>query len=172
MSSSIYKMNEISLRAIQHSLRGTGYKLLFVGVTLAMLSLYVYIPVFVVVGNDVGFQLSLLTPQDFILLGFLSLLNALFITMQVYSIRMTRSAVSGISKSIGGSFGALFAGVAGSAFCASCLVPFFALFGIGFSGVILTLQYRFYIVTVIIAFMLVAIYLTSKKIVGACEDCK
>ncbi|MCH8986854.1 hypothetical protein IIA94_01655 [Patescibacteria group bacterium] len=162
---------QISLRAIQHSLRGTGYKLLFVGTALAMLSLYTYIPIRVVAGNDLAFQLSLLGPQDFILLGFLSLLNALFITMQVYSIRMTRSAVSGIGKGIGGSFGALFAGIAGSAFCASCLVPLFAFFGIGFSGVILTLQYRFYIVAAIVALMLVAMYLTSKKIVGACEDC-
>ena len=137
-----------------------------------MLFLYVYIPVFIVAGNDVAFQLSLLGLQDFILLGFLSLLNALFITMQVYSMRMTKSAVSGITKGVGGSFGALFAGIAGSAFCASCLVPFFAFFGIGFSGVILTLQYRFYIVAVIIAFMFVAIYFISKKIVGACEDCK
>jgi len=164
--------SKILITAIQHSLRGAGYKILFVGAALAMFSLYISIPVFVVPFNDVAFQLSLLTSQDFILLGFLSLLNALFVTMQVYSIRMTRSTVSGISKGISGSFGALFAGIAGSAFCASCLAPFFALFGIGFSGVILTLQYRFYFVAVIVAFMLVALYLTSKKIVGACEDCK
>jgi len=164
--------SKILITAIQHSLRGVGYKILFIGVALAMLSLYISIPVLIVPFNDVVFQLSLLTPQDYVLLGFLSLLNALFITMQVYAMRMTRSAVSGISKSISGSFGALFAGVAGSAFCASCLVPFFALFGIGFSGVLFTLQYRFYFVAVIVAFMLIAIYLTSKKIVGACEDCK
>ena len=67
---------------------------------------------------------------------------------------------------------AFFAGIAGSAFCASCLAPLFAFFGIGFSGVIFTLQYRFYFVAIIVAFMLVAIYLTSRKIVGVCEDCK
>jgi len=164
--------SKILITAIQHSLRGTGYKILFIGAALAMFSLYISIPVFIIPFNDVAFQLSLLTLQDYILLGSLSLLNALFITMQVYAIRMTRSAVSGISKSISGSFGALFAGVAGSAFCASCLAPFFALFGIGFSGVLFTLQYRFYFVAVIVALMLVAIYLTSKKIVSACEDCK
>ncbi|MCH7605251.1 hypothetical protein IID24_04670 [Patescibacteria group bacterium] len=164
--------SKVLITAIQHSLRDTGYKFLFVGVALAMFSLYIYIPVFIVAGNDLAFQLSLFTPQDAILLGFLSLLNALFITMQVYAIRMTRSAVSSISKSISGSFGALFAGIAGSAFCASCLVPLFAFFGIGFSGVIVTLQYRFYFVAVIVALMLIAIYLTSKKIVDGCEDCK
>ena len=164
-------VSKIIITAVKHSLRGTGYKLLFAGVALVMLSLFILIPVWVVPGNDLSFQLSLFTPQDFILLAFLSSLNGLFITMQMYSIRMTQSTISGISKSVSGGAGTLFAGVAGSAFCASCLAPLFALFGIGFSGVIFTLQYRFYIVAVIVAFMLVAIYLTSKKIVGTCEHC-
>jgi len=160
------------ITAVQHSLRDTGYKLLFIGVALAMFSFYVYIPLRVIPGNDIAFQLSLLTPQDYALLVFLSLLNGLFITMQVYSIKVARNTVQSVGKSVGGTAGALFAGIAGTAFCASCLAPLFALFGIGFSGIIFTLQYRFYFVAAIVAFMLIAIYLTSKKIVGACEDCK
>lgn len=159
-------------RAIQHSLRGAGHKALFVGVALAMFFLYAYIPVLLIPGNDLAFQFSLLSSQDYALLVFLSLLNSLFITMQVYAVCRTRSVVSGVGKGIGGSAGALFAGIAGTAFCVSCLAPLFALFGIGFSGVIFTLQYRFYFVGVVVIFMLVAIYLTSRKIVGACEDCK
>ena len=162
----------IIITAVKHSLRGTGYKLLFVGVALAMFAFYMYIPLRVIPGNDIAFQLSLLTPQDYTLLIFLSLLNGLFVTMQVYSIKVAKTTVQSIGKSVGGSAGALFAGVAGTAFCASCLAPLFALFGIGFSGIVFTLQYRFYFVAVIVASMLVAIYLTSKKIVGACKDCK
>ena len=163
---------QTTTKAIQHSLRGTGYKLLFVGVALTMFVFYVYIPLKVIPGNDIAFQLSLLTLQDYALLIFLSLLNGLFITMQAYSIKVAKTTVQSIGKSVGSSAGALFAGVAGTAFCVSCLAPLFALFGIGFSGIVLTLQYRFYFVAVIVAFMLVAIYFTSKKIVGACEDCK
>jgi len=159
-------------QAVRHTFHETRYQLFFTGVALAMLFVFILIPVLVVAGNSFGFQLSLLTFQDFILLAFLSSLNSLFLTMQVRLWKSPKATVQGIGKGIGGSAGALFAGVAGSAFCASCLVPFFALFGIGFSGVLFTLQYRFYFVAVIVAFMLVAVYLTSRRIVGACDDCK
>jgi len=159
-------------QAVRHTFHETRYRLLFIGIVLAMLFLFILIPVLVVAGNSFGFQLSLLTFQDFILLAFLSSLNSLFLTMQVRLWKSPKATVQGIGKGIGGSAGTLFAGVAGSAFCASCLVPFFALFGIGFSGVLFTLQYRFYFVAVIVAFMLIAIYLTSKRIVDACENCK
>ena len=158
--------------AVKHTFNGIKYRLLFIGIALAMFFLFILIPVLVVAGNSFGFQLSLLTFQDFVLLAFLSLLNSLFLTMQVRLWKSPKATVQGIGKGIGGSAGALFAGIAGSAFCASCLAPFFALFGIGFSGVLFTLQYRFYFVAIIVTLMLVAIYLTSKKIVNACDDCK
>ena len=158
--------------AIQHSLRSTRYKLLFAGVALAMFFLYAYIPVLLIPGNDLAFQFSLLGPQDYALLVFLSLLNSLFITMQVYAARRTRSVVSSVGKGIGGSAGALFAGIAGTAFCVACLAPLFALFGIGFSGVIFALQYRFYFVAIIVILMFIAIYLTSRKVIGNCNNCK
>lgn len=162
----------IIITAVKHSLRGTGYKLLFAGITLAMFFLFVLIPVWVVPGNSFAFQLSLFTPQDFILLLSLSLLNGLFITMQVYAMKAAKTTAQSIGSGVGGGASALFAGIAGTAFCASCLAPLFAFFGIGFSGVIFTLQYRFYFVAAIAALMLAALYLTSKKIVGTCEDCK
>ena len=159
-------------QAVRHTFHETRYRLLFIGIVLAMLFLFILIPVLVVAGNSFGFQLSLLTFQDFILLAFLSSLNSLFLTMQVRLWKLPKATVQGIGKGIGGSAGALFAGVAGSAFCASCLVPFFALFGIGFSGVLFTLQYRFYFVAIIVILMFIAIYLTSKKVIGVCNNCK
>ena len=72
---------------------------------------------------------------------------------------------------IGGGLGALFAGIAGTAFCASCLAPLFALFGIGFGGVIFVLNYRWYFVVVITLLLLIAIYLTARKINKVCASC-
>jgi hypothetical protein len=67
--------------------------------------------------------------------------------------------------------GALFAGIAGTASCSSCLAPLFALFGIGFGGVIFVLEYRFYFVVGISILMLIAIYLTARKINNVCNSC-
>ena len=162
----------LTFQAVRHTFHETRYRLLFIALALAMFFLFILIPVLVVVGNSFGFQISLLTFQDFILLAFLSSLNSLFLTMQVRLWKSPKATVQGIGKGIGGSFGALFAGIAGSAFCASCLAPFFALFGIGFSGVIFTLQYRFYFVAIIVILMFIAIYLTSRKVIGNCNNCK
>lgn len=159
-------------QAVRHTLKRTRYQLLFAGIALAMFFLFILIPVWVVEGNSFAFQLSLFTFQDFILLVFLSLFNSLFLTMQVHLWKSAKTTVQGIGKGVSGSAGALLAGVAGTAFCASCLAPLFALLGIGFSGVIFTLQYRFYFVAIIVILMFIAIYLTSKKVVGTCDNCK
>jgi len=64
----------------------------------------------------------------------------------------------------------LFAGVAGTAFCASCLAPLFAFLGIGFGGLLFVLEYRFYFVTAIVLLMLIAIYFTARKIQKVCDN--
>jgi len=147
------------------------YRVLFGASAAGMFVLFVAIPVWVVPGNSFAFQLSLFTFQDFIVLAFLSLLNSLFVTMQIYAMRMTRAVVPGVATSAGGGASALFAGIAGTAFCASCLAPLFAFFGIGFGGVIFVLEYRYYFVAVITLLMLIAIYLSARKINKICISC-
>ena len=130
--------------------------------------LFTLIPVFSVPGNSLATQLSIFTPRDYAVIAFLSLLYALFIAMQVFVIRQKKEMRS-VGTAVGGSAGALFAGIAGTAFCASCLIPLFALFGIGFGGVLFVLQYRFYFVIGITALMPIAIYFTARRIRQVCN---
>lgn len=150
--------------------RRTNYIILFVILILGMLALFTLIPVWTVTGNTLATQLKIFTPRDYVVLFLLSGLSALFITMQVYAMRLKRK-VEGVGRTIGGGLGALFAGIAGTAFCASCLAPLFALFGIGFGGVIFVLNYRFYFVIGITLLMITAIYLTARKINRVCTSC-
>ena len=156
--------------ATKQSLGGTGYRLLFVIAAFVMFILFTLIPVFAVSGNTIATQLDIFTLRDYAVITLLSGLYSIFITMQVYVMRQ-RKKVSGVGTTIGGGLGTLFAGVAGTAFCASCLAPLFALFGIGFGGVLFVLQYRFYFVTGIIILMLIAIYLTSRNIQRSSNTC-
>lgn len=80
--------------------------------------------------------------------------------------------IGGVGTATAGGLGALFAGIAGTAFCASCLAPLFAIFGIGFGGVIFVLEYRWYFVVAVTLFMLTAIYLTARKINKVCVSCQ
>ena len=144
--------------------------ILFIILILVMFSLFTLIPAWTVAGNTFATQLKIFTARDYAVLALLSGLSALFITMQVYVMRLKKQ-IRGMGKTLGGGLGALFAGIAGTAFCASCLAPLFALFGIGFGGVVFVLNYRWYFVIAITLLMLVAIYLTARKINKVCASC-
>lgn len=160
----------ILLSGIRKPFRSVRYAILFTVLVLAMLILFTLIPVWTVAGNTFATQLKIFTFRDYAVLVLLSGLSALFITMQVYVMSL-RKKVEGVGRTVSGGLGALFAGIAGTAFCASCLTPFFALFGIGFGGVVFVLNYRFYFVVGITLLMFTAIYLTARKINKVCISC-
>tara|TARA_B100000745_G_scaffold264490_1_gene189208 strand:- start:5883 stop:6383 length:501 start_codon:yes stop_codon:yes gene_type:complete len=153
---------------IKAPFRNTKYIVLFLLAFVVMFVLFTLIPVFTVAGNTIATQIDIFTLRDYLVVALLSGLYSLFITMQVYAMRQ-RKDIGGVGTTVGGGLGTLFAGVAGTAFCASCLAPLFAIFGVGFGGVIFVLQYRFYFVTGIVILMLIAIYLTARKIQKVCN---
>jgi len=155
---------------IKQSLQEVKYRFIFAGAALFVFFLFVLIPTVSVPGNDFFYQLSLFSTLDFGVTVLLSILYAVFITMQVYVMRMKKQ-MSDIGTTVGGGIGTIFAGVAGTAFCASCLAPLFALFGIGFGGVLFILKFRFYFVAGIVVLMLIAIYLLARKIQRTCATC-
>ena len=155
-------LNTLSF-GIREPFKKTGYTFLFLALFLVFVALFILIPVWTVSGNTFTTQLGLFIPRDYAVLILLSSLSSLFITMQIFVMRSKRK-VEGVSTATAGGLGALFAGIAGTAFCASCLAPLFAFFGIGFGGVVFVLTYRWYFVLAITIFMLIAIYLTARKI--------
>lgn len=155
---------------IREPFKHKNFTLLFLVLFFVFSALFVLIPVWTVRGNTIAIQLDILTIRDYIVLAFLSLLSALFIAMQIYIARQSKR-LSGAGTATAGGLGALFAGVTGTAFCASCLAPLFALFGIGLGGTLFVLEYRWYFVAAITFFMLVAIYLTARRIGSVCASC-
>lgn len=147
-----------------------GYVVLSVAAFIVVYGLFALIPAWTVPGISVSAQLEIFSFRDYAVLALLSGLYALFIPMQVYILRQKREA-SGIGAVAGGSAGVLFSGVAGTAFCASCLAPLFAFFGIGFGGIIFVLTYRLYFVIGVAALMVISIYLSAMKIRNVCDTC-
>lgn len=160
----------ILLSGIREPFKNVRYAVLFAVLFLIMFAFFTLIPVWTVDGNTLATQLKIFTHRDYAVLVLLSGLSTLFITMQVYVMKL-RKKVEGVGRTVGGGLGALFAGIAGTAFCASCLAPLFALFGIGFGGVVFVLNYRFYFVVAITLLMIIAIYLTARKINKVCISC-
>lgn len=158
------------LLGIKETFMDVRYTILFFTLALIMFALFIFIPVWTVTGNTLSTQLKIFTIRNYAFLILLSSLSALFIAMQVYVMSRKRK-VGGAGRAIGGGIGALFAGIAGTAFCVSCLVPLFAIFGIGLGGVIFVLNHRFYFVVAITLLLLIAIYLTARKISKVCASC-
>lgn len=156
--------------ALRDVFKGGKYFFIFLIAALVFFGLFVLIPVWTVVGNTFATQLAIFTVRDYAVLVLLSSLSSLFITMQIFVMWQKRK-IGGVSTTTAGGIGTLFAGIAGTAFCASCLAPLFALFGIGLGGVIFVLEYRFYFVAGITLLMLIAMYLTARKISKMCNSC-
>lgn len=155
---------------IREPFKNKNHTFLFLALFFIFFVLFVLIPVWTVSGNTLSTQLGIFTARDYVALVLLSFLSSLFITMQVYVMGQKRE-MGGVGKATVGGLGALFAGIAGTAFCASCLAPLFAIFGIGFGGVIFVLEYRWYFVVAVTLVMLIAIYLTARKISKVCNYC-
>lgn len=161
---------------IRKSLSSWQYQVLFILVFAAFFALFILLPSIFVSGGITNLSytlegvLDILQFQDYATITALSLLYALFIPMQVYAWQQKKEYTV-IGTAVGGGVGTLFAGIAGTAFCASCLAPILGLFGIGFGGVLFILEYRLYLVIAIVLLMLVSIYYTARKIQRVCETC-
>lgn len=106
-------------------------------------------------------------------MGVLSLLVALYVTMQAFIFRnayMAQTKLVSVGK--GGAIGYLgvFAAVLGTATCASCLI---ALFGfLGFGGIVFLLKNQIYVVGLSLIVLLASLYFSSRKVNGVCESCR
>lgn len=145
----------------------------FLVAAFAMFWLLLYIPIKTVPGNDLGFQLSILTPKDWFLFIILPALTALSIVMNVYILKHKRSIQDGASmagQGGGGFLSGMVASVFGTAICASCVASIFGFLGVG--GVLFLLQYRTYITVAAIILLLISLYFTSRRVLNACESCR
>lgn len=164
-------MNQTIL-AIKLVLRNKNYLAGFIVLSLAIFWLFIYIPVKNIPGNDFTFQLSIMTLQDKLLSGLLSVLVSLSLVMNVYAFKLKRSAKVGISmvgQGGGGLFSGIVASVFGTATCAVCVSSLFGFLGTG--GVLFLLEYRTQIVLASIVLLLISLYFTSAKVLGICKSC-
>lgn len=161
-----------TILAIKVVLKDKKYLAAFLFLSLAIFWLFIYIPVRNIPGNDFAFQLSIMTFQDKILMGLLSILVALSILMNIYAFKLKRSTrigISAVGQGGGGLFSVVVASVFGTATCASCVAAIFGFLGTG--GVLFLLAYRTQIVLVSIVLLLISLYFTSAKVLGICKNC-
>lgn len=134
--------------------------------------LFLSIPVGIVPGNSFGFQLSLLSFREYMLLGSLALVSALSFVMQWFLWKRRRE-LKKTARALGaggaGGFSAIVASMFGTASCASCISALFGFLGIG--TVFTLIDLRNYIVAFSFLLLFISLYFSSQRIVSKCISC-
>ena len=156
------------LKASKQVLSKRNYFIGFIVSILVVFLVFMALPVFLIPGNDLAFQLTIFKAWNYVLLFVLSVLTSLLIVTNVYMYREAKKAQLG--KAAAGGSSAIFAGVFATAGCSSCFAALFGFLGVG--AVFFLVKYQWFIVSLSIAIMLLSLYLTSLRFKGVCKNCK
>lgn len=146
------------------------YKLALICFIVVIFWLFIFVPVTIVPGNDIPFQLSIMPKSDFLILTILSILTSISLLFQIYIFR--RSKVKRLEQ-IGqatatGSMG-IVSSILGTVTCIACASTVLGFLGIG--TVTFALKYRFALASFSVLVMIVSLYFNSKKVLNLCQIC-
>ncbi len=79
------------LAASKQVLKNKSYLVGFSTLIIMFFILFIILPVLLIPANSLKFQLSIFTLKDYILLGFLSTLSSLLITMQIFAYKKAKA---------------------------------------------------------------------------------
>ncbi len=160
----------IMKKSIRLVLSEKRYLAAFILATAFMAYLYVFVPIFTVPGNDLGFFLSITPLGQLAFIGILSIAMGLLIAMQLYSFFALKAPqVKAAGTTIFAGASSIVSGVFAGATCAACVSVIFSFLGTG--GVFFLLEYRWPIMIGTFLIVLIALFFTSKKIQSLCENC-
>jgi len=158
--------------AIKKVLDSKNYVFLFLFFSILMTFIYIFIPVFVVPGNDLKFFLQITPWWGFLIFILLGISVGLLIIMQVYIYKnLRRISIRGTTGGAIAGFSSVISGIFSSATCASCVSALFS-FLLPTTFILKTLSYRWYISSGGFLLVLFSLFLTSKRIENECKSCK
>lgn len=145
----------------------------FILFSLAFFAAYVILPVFLIPGNDIAFQISLLRSRDFALFALLSLTTGLLAVMQLYIfVRMRDAKKKAVALGQGGAglYSAVVGGLLATAACSSCVAGLLGFLGAG--SVFFIIENSIFVTSIAFAIVALSLYLTSRSVNKNCETCK
>lgn len=165
-----------TVRAIKIVLNNRKYLLSFIILGISILIILFQIQVVTTPGNSVSFQLKLYQLKDWFLLGMVSMVNSLFIVMQVYLYKLQKAnakntnLLGGIAVGSVGTSSGILTSIFGTATCSLCVS---ALFGfLGSNTVIFMVNNKDWITIGALFVLTISLILTSRRLTTTCEVCK
>lgn len=152
------------------------YLLLALLMTAFFFGVFIFIPLVTIPGNDLRFQLSIYTRENYVLMSFLAVLVGATFAMQIYAAKKQRMLRKSLppalhSAALSGASG-IFGSIVGTASCSLCLTSLFGFIGFGTGSILFVLQNQIYFLLGAIIAMLVSLYFTARKVVKICQKCQ
>ncbi len=160
----------IVISAIKITLATLKYQVAFIILSVLFIVLYISIPVIVIPGNTIIFQLGLYTISDYVLFIFISTLTSLLMLMHIFLFHHQRTYGAGAIGGGASMFSGIFAGMFASITCVPCAIGFIGIFGSAGSAIIVS-SYQYYFIAGAMLFVLLGIYYASRKVMGYCKTC-
>ena len=161
------------ITASKEVLKTNRSKSVFVYLTLIIFLVFAFLPAFLIPGNDLRFQASLLRTRDFLTIIPISAATALMIQMQIYLFKKTKT-MQARAKVIGsggvGTYSAVFGGLLATAACSSCIAAFFGFLGAG--SVLFIVSNNVWFIVGALTLMLGSLHLASVRVNGHCAVCE
>lgn len=145
----------------------------FILFSLAFFAVYVILPVFLIPGNDIAFQISLLRARDFALFALLSLVTGLLAVMQLHIFVRTRDAkkrAASLGQGGAGLYSAVVGGLLATAACSSCVAGLLGFLGAG--SVFFIVENSIVVTSIAFAIVALSLYVTSRSVNKHCGACK
>jgi len=163
-----------TIEAIQTVLSDKRYLLGFVFFSSAFFVLIFQIQVIATPGNSISYQADLLGYKDWLFFAAISVLNGLFVAMEVYMTKFrnkTRAgSLAGTAISGAGTLSGIVATIFAAATCSLCVSAIFSF--LGANGVIFLVENRGLVVSLSLILLISALVMTSRRLYTACETCR
>ena len=138
--------------------------------SIIMLVIYLLLPVYLVPGNDLLFNLSLTQWWQYLLFVFLAMGTGLVLTLQRYIWQVKKDLLRSSSTSLLTGFSTILASVFSSATCLSCLSSVLVVF-VPASSLLLLIKYRLLIALLRMILIILSLFLSLRTIAGHCTRC-
>lgn len=144
------------------------YMLLFSTAFLTFIIL-IFLPVVIVPGNDIFFQLNIMPISDFMVLFLLSCISGVAIVFNIYIFNQKKHAEKQVGNTAVTILSMLSSAFFGTITCIACAATIGGLLGL--STVAFVLKYRIIFAIISIFFLLASVYFTAQRVIHTCKRC-
>lgn len=136
---------------------------------LAFFGLYVFVPVWVIPGNTLAFELSIISSANYVLLFALALMTGALFSFELYAWRHTRAqGARGASEGGAGLLASVTGGLLASCGCGIGIL--LGAVGLG-GGALFVVAHRSFILLAMLGVVAVGLYFSARRAMRACATC-